>query len=489
MTTGDTIFALSSGHGRAGVAVIRVSGPSAGVVIERMAAPTPKPRFAAFRTIKHPDSGEVLDQALVLWFPGPKSESGEDMAELQVHGGRAVVGGVLAAIGSMEGCRLAEPGEFARRAFENGKLDLTGVEGLADLIDAETAAQRRQALRQAEGGLARLYGGWRRRLIEAMALLEAAIDFSDEGDVAHDAEAIARSNAASLRDAISAHLDDGYRGELVRDGFQVVLAGAPNAGKSSLLNALARRNVAIVSDEAGTTRDIIEVKLDLEGLPVVVSDTAGIREAAGKVEQEGVRRALQRARHADLVVWLVDATADPATLADAAALADPVVSLPNLGLEDAAVLRQVQDGDSVRQDGVSGPLDGASATKASVDQTLVVLSKFDLVDAARQPPVAGAIRLSVVTGEGIDVLTGLLAAAGRASMGSDEAPALTQARHRHHLEQCLASLRAGLAQRAGDTELVADDLRRAADALGRLTGAVDAEDVLDEVFGRFCIGK
>ena len=341
MASGDTIFALSSGHGRAGVAVIRVSGPMAGVVIERMAAPRPKPRFAAFRTIAHPGSGEVLDQALVLWFPAPKSETGEDMAELQVHGGRAVIAGVLGAIGSIAGCRPAEPGEFARRAFENGKLDLTGIEGLADLIDAETAAQRRQALRQADGALARLYGGWRAELIEAMALLEAAIDFSDEGDVAHDAETMARAKVAALADAIARHLDDGHRGELVRDGFQVVLAGAPNSGKSSLLNALARRDVAIVSDEAGTTRDIIEVKLDLEGLPVVVSDTAGIREAAGKVEQEGIRRALQRAKQADLVVWLVDAT----EVREAASL-DPVVSLPNHGSADPAVLRQAQDGDS-----------------------------------------------------------------------------------------------------------------------------------------------
>ncbi|MET0193337.1 MAG: tRNA uridine-5-carboxymethylaminomethyl(34) synthesis GTPase MnmE, partial [Hyphomicrobiaceae bacterium] len=239
MTSGDTIFAQSSGHGRAGVAVIRVSGPNAGVVVERMASPRPKPRFAAFRTIAHPGSGEVLDQALVLWFPAPKSETGEDMAELQVHGGRAVVAGVFEAIGSIQGCRLAEPGEFARRAFENGKLDLTGVEGLADLIDAETAAQRRQALRQADGALARLYGGWREQLIEALALLEAAIDFSDEGDVARDAEAMSRERVEELRGAIARHLDDGHRGELVRDGFQVVLAGAPNAGKSSLLNALA----------------------------------------------------------------------------------------------------------------------------------------------------------------------------------------------------------------------------------------------------------
>jgi tRNA modification GTPase len=464
MASGDTIFALSSGHGRAGVAVIRVSGPTAGVVIERMAAPKPKPRFAAFRTIAHPGSGEVLDQALVLWFPAPKSETGEDMAELQVHGGRAVIAGVLGAIGSIAGCRPAEPGEFARRAFENGKLDLTGIEGLADLIDAETAAQRRQALRQADGALARLYGGWRAELIEAMALLEAAIDFSDEGDVAHDAETMARAKVAALADAIARHLDDGHRGELVRDGFQVVLAGAPNSGKSSLLNALARRDVAIVSDEAGTTRDIIEVKLDLEGLPVVVSDTAGIREAAGKVEQEGIRRALQRAKQADLVVWLVDVT----EVREAASL-DPVVSLPNHGSADPAVLRRAEDGDSGR--------------------TLLVLSKADLVGADRLPAARDAVAVSALTGQGIDMLTGLLADAARTRIGADEAPALTQERHRHHLEQCAASLRAGLAQRAGATELGAEDLRRAADALGRVTGAVDVEAVLDAVFGRFCIGK
>ena len=443
MTPRDTIYALSSGHGRAGVAVIRVSGPAAGTVLERMAGGRPAPRTAALRRVRDPSSGEVLDGGLVLWFPAPNSETGEDMAELQVHGGRAVVAGVLAAAGKIQGCRLAEPGEFARRAFENGKLDLTGVEGLADLIDAETAAQRRQALRQADGALAALYGGWRKRLIEAMALLEAAIDFSDEGDVARDAEAMSRAEILTLRDAIARHLDDGHRGELVRDGFQVVLAGAPNSGKSSLLNALARRDVAIVSEEAGTTRDIIEVKLDLEGLPIVVSDTAGIREASGKVEQEGIRRALQRARQADLVVWLVDATA-----------------------------------------GESAPPDTSMAVVK-----LVVLSKADLVDAAKLPKFPDAIAVSAKTGQGIDELTRQLAAAARARIGDAEAPALTQARHRQRLEQCLASLRAALDQPAGATELGAEDLRRAADALRRLTGVVDVEDVLDQIFGRFCIGK
>src|SRR6185295_979101 len=269
-----TIFALSSGHGRAGVAVIRLSGPAAGSVLDRMAAPRPKPRYAAFRRLRHPHTAEVLDHALVLWFPGPASETGEDMAEFQVHGGRAVVQGVIGALAALEGCRLAEAGEFARRAFENGKLDLTGVEGLADLIDAETAAQRRQALRQAEGALAKLYAGWRQRLVGATALLEAAIDFSDEADVVSDAVGRAREEVEALQGEINRHLDDEHRGELIRDGFQVVLAGPPNVGKSSLLNALARRDVAIVSAEAGTTRDVIEVKLDLDGLPIVVSDTA-----------------------------------------------------------------------------------------------------------------------------------------------------------------------------------------------------------------------
>src|SRR5262249_53104291 len=228
-----TIFALSSGHGRAGVAVIRISGPAAGNVLDKMAAPRARPRFAALRRIRHPQTGEVIDHGLALWFAAPRSETGEDMAELQVHGGRAVVQATLEAIGRIEGCRLAEPGEVARRAFQNGKLDLTGVEGLADLVDAETAAQRRQALRQAEGALGKLYARWRQRLIAATALMEAAIDFSDQADVASDAAAKARAEADAMLAEIVRHLDDGHRGEVIRDGFRVVLTGAPNVGKSS----------------------------------------------------------------------------------------------------------------------------------------------------------------------------------------------------------------------------------------------------------------
>jgi tRNA modification GTPase len=445
-TASDTIFALSSAQGRAGVAVIRVSGPAAAEAIARMAPPVPKPRFAAFRKIKHPRTGETLDEGLVLWFPAPRSETGEDMAEFQVHGGRAVIQGVLAALGSVDGCRLAEPGEFARCALENGKLDLTGAEGLADLIDAETAAQRRQALRQAGGSLYRLYEGWRQRLIGAMAQLEAAIDFSDEPDVAAGTVSKARAEVEALAQDIAKHLDDGHRGELLREGFHVVLAGPPNAGKSSLLNALARRDVAIVSEEAGTTRDVIEVRLDLDGLPVIVSDTAGLREATGKVELEGIRRTLGRAREADLILWLIDVTAPPAAV----------------------------------------PPDIAARS----DRTLIVVNKMDLAASdVLHPLPAGAIGISALTGQGIDTLTRRLTDFVGAHLGESEAPALTQTRHRQQLERCVAALKLFLGSPMGEVELRAEDLRRAAQALGRLTGAVDVEDVLDQVFSRFCIGK
>jgi tRNA modification GTPase len=445
MSDNATIYALSSGQGRAGVAVVRLSGPAAGSVLDLMAAPRPKPRFAGFRRIKHPQTGEVLDDGLALWFPGPKSETGEDMAELQVHGGRAVVMGVLSAIGTIDGCRLAEPGEFARRAFEGGKIDLTGVEGLADLIDAETAAQRRQALRQSGGVLGRLYAGWRQRLLESTALIEAAIDFSDEADVVGEAVTRARGGIEALQGEITRHLDDGHRGELIREGFQVVLAGPPNVGKSSLLNALARRDVAIVSEEAGTTRDVIEVRLDLDGLPIVVSDTAGIRDGGGAVEQEGIRRTLARAQAADLVLWLVDAKA-----LDAPA---PQVTL-------------------------------------RPDRLLVVVTKYDLLDSnVLQPLPDGAVAVSALTGFGLDRLTRRLTAFAQARMGGEETPALSQARHRQQLLRCRAALATFLGSPMEEFELRAEDLRRAAQALGRITGVIDPEEVLGEIFGRFCIGK
>ena len=273
-----------------------------------LCGPPPPPRQASLRKVRSPGTGELLDRGLALWLPGPASFTGEDIAELHIHGGRAVTGRVIEALTSLRGVRLAEPGEFARRAFENGRIDLTEVEGLADLIAAETEAQARQAIAQAEGGARALYKSWREELVKAQALAEAGLDFADEADVAADAAVQADASVAKLLAAMSTHLAD-RRGERLRDGFRVVIAGPPNAGKSSLLNALAQRDVAIVSEEAGTTRDVIEVHLDLGGLPVIVTDTAGIREAEGAVEAEGVRRALARVENADLVLWMVDATA------------------------------------------------------------------------------------------------------------------------------------------------------------------------------------
>ena len=411
-----------------------------------MAGSRPPARLATGRHLKHPRTGETLDQALVIWFPAPKSFTGEDVAELQVHGGRAVVQAVLAALGEFPGCRLAEPGEFARRAFSNGKLDLTMAEGLADLIDAETEAQRKQALRQAGGALADLYEGWRGSLIEALALVEAAIDFSDEGDVGSTTYAQATGVACDLLTALTRHLDDHHRGEILRDGFQVVLAGPPNVGKSSLLNALARRDAAIVSEEAGTTRDVIEVRLDLDGLPVIISDTAGLREAAGAIEQEGMRRTVARSRAGDLIIWLMDATA-------------PQSHLPS-ELSDLA------------------------------DRTLWVSNKMDLRDGG-WPEVLpdDMVAISARTGRGVSELTARLTAIARERIAPTEHPGLTQERHRANLEECRRWILSFLDGAPQQLELRAEDLRLAASALGRLTGRVDPEMVLDQVFNRFCIGK
>lgn len=445
-----TIFALSSAPGRAGVAIVRISGPQAGLVLNVMAQPRPKPRAAGGRRILHPKTGEVLDRGIVLWFPGPNSFTGEDVAELQLHGGRAVVAAVLAALGEVPGLRAAEPGEFARRAFEAGKIDLAQAEGLADLIDAETEGQRRQALRQASGALSALYDSWRSSLIEASALVEAAIDFSDEGDVGERAFNQAQAVAETLLAAIRHHLDDGHRGEIMRDGFHVVLAGAPNVGKSSLLNALARRDAAIVSEEAGTTRDVIEVRLDLNGVPVVLSDTAGLREADGPVEREGMRRTIARARAADLVLWVTDAH-------------EPQAPPPD-------ELREL------------------------ADRTLLVLNKIDLLEP--KPTTAAEVllpddmlALSVKTGSGMGALVARLGLIASERAGTGEEPAITQVRHRQLIAACAGHLETFLRESPLQVEVRAEDLRASVAALGRITGRVDVEDVLDQVFGRFCIGK
>lgn len=441
MAVGTTIFALSSGQGKAGVAVVRISGAAARGVMTAMASPEIGDRRAAFRRIVHPQTGALLDKAVVVFFAGPKSETGEDVVEFQIHGGRAVVHAVLDALAAVPGCRMAEPGEFARRAFNNGKLNLVEVESLADLVDAETDAQRRLAITSG-GELSALYEGWRTRLIEIAALTEAAIDFSDEGDVSAASFAAARERTVPLSNDVTRHLDDAHRGEILRDGFRVALLGAPNAGKSSLLNALARRDAAIVSAEAGTTRDVIEVRLDLDGYPVIVSDTAGIREAGGQIEREGIRRSLSASRDANLTLWLSES-------------------------------------------GLDSP-----PKEISRETLLAVRTKTDL-GLPNQAALSGAdLAISTTSGAGLaELINAISQRAASALSDSAGMPAVARARHRALLEQVSESLADFLTGSAGDLELRAEDVRRAAHALGRITGLVDVEDVLDQIFSRFCIGK
>ena len=437
--TGDTIYALSSGPPPAAIAVIRISGPQAGAALQAVAGRVPAPRQAAFARLRDPQTGDVIDEALALFFPGPKSETGEDVAEIQLHGGRAVIAALFAALASVPGLRPAEPGEFTRRAFANGKLDLTKVEGLADLIFADTEAQRRQALRQLQGLLGDRAEDWRRRIIAAQALAEAGIDFSDEGDVAAGVTAQARAAAAELLAEISAALADSARGERLREGLVVAIAGPPNAGKSTLLNRLARREAAIVSPFAGTTRDVIEVQLDLDGIPVVLLDTAGLRETDDPVEAVGVERARRRAAEADLLVHVLDAFA-PARL----------------------------------------PPD---------ERAVVVRNKVDLL-----PEGSGygrAIGVSCLTGAGLAELVAELGRRAVALVTAGANPVLTRARHRAAVAEALTALdRFGAeAERGAELALLTEDLRLAAGAIGGIVGAVGVEDVLDRIFASFCIGK
>jgi tRNA modification GTPase len=454
----STIFALSSGRPPAAIAVVRLSGPNARIALQKLTGRLPEPRKATLVRVRDPDSGEVIDEALALWFPAPHSETGEDVAELQLHGGHAVVAGVLDALGGIEGCRLAEPGEFTRRAFENGRLDLTAVEGLADLIGAETPAQRRQAFRQLKGLIGDRAEAWRQRLIEALALVEARIDFSDEADVPEDLIGPAVHAAQQLRSEIAAALAGGGRGERLREGLVVAIAGPPNAGKSTLFNRLARREAAIVSPYAGTTRDIIEVHLDLDGYPVTLLDTAGIRDSTEPVEQEGVRRARERAAGADLVLWVTDGSA-----------ADRMV-FPEKNLADASMIWLALN-----------KVDLAEPVKAQVTPLSSSISEYGFI-----------YKISALNGTGIDQLINGLADFAKEYFATVEAGIVTRARHRHLFEQTLAAINRALAEAAkpGEhEELIAEELRSAATSLGRLTGRVDVEDILDVIFRDFCIGK
>ncbi len=437
---GDTIFALSSGRLPSGVAVMRISGPQTRFVIETISGGLPEPRIAALRSFRDSENSPI-DRGLALFFPAPASFTGEDCAELHLHGGKAVVDAMITALYKFEGCRMAEAGEFTRRAFANGKFDLTVAEGLADLIAAETDGQRRLALQISSGAQATLYASWRTELIRARALIEAELDFADESDVPGSVSDQVWRSMRDLADRMGKHVADGKRGAMVRDGFRVVIVGAPNAGKSSLLNALAGRDVAIVSDEPGTTRDLIEIKLDLNGLPVLVTDTAGLRETEGKVERIGIDRAREQASAADLVITLTD-------------LSNPV----------APALDDVADSVTLRL-GTKSDLASPSAA-----------AKYDLV-------------ISTRTGEGLDDLLEALTKRAALAAGNLSDPLPTRRRHMELLTETIREVTAAVYDEAAPLEVRAEYLRRASHSLGRITGDVDVEDILDVVFSQFCIGK
>jgi tRNA modification GTPase len=482
----DTIFALSSGRPPAAIAVVRISGPRAGEALKALAGKIPEPRKAALARLRDPQTQEPIDEALALWFPAPHSETGEDVAELQLHGGRAVIAATLAALDNIEGLRPAEAGEFTRRAFENGKLDLTAVEGLADLVMAETEGQRRQALRQMQGLLGKRAESWRARLIRALALVEARIDFSDEADVPADLVTPALGLARELADEIAAALADGHRGERLREGLVVAIAGPPNAGKSTLLNRIARREAAIVSPYAGTTRDVIEVHLDLGGLPVTLLDTAGIRATSDPVEMEGVRRARERAANADLVLWVGDANETESAAAAPAASGPPVWVIRNkidlIRRPDKRTESRLQEGNKNENIFIAN-----EELINTVNKGLMVAERRN---ESKSDTSESVFSISAVTGEGFDALFAQLARHADGFLAGAEPALVTRARQRRALEDALAALRRALKpELAGREDLLAEELRLAARALGRLTGRVDVEDILDVIFRDFCIGK
>jgi tRNA modification GTPase len=487
----DTIFALSSGRPPAAIAVVRISGPRAGEALKRLSGKIPEPRKAALARIRGADD-ESIDEALALWFPAPHSETGEDTAELQLHGGRAVIAATLAALRRIEGLRPAEAGEFTRRSFENGKLDLTAVEGLGDLVMAETEGQRRQALRQMQGLLGNRVETWRDRLIHALALIEARIDFSDETDVAADLVMPALEATRALEREIAAALAEGHRGERLREGLVVAIAGPPNAGKSTLLNRIARREAAIVSPFAGTTRDVIEVHLDLGGLPVTLLDTAGIRDTDDPVEMEGVRRARERAEAADLVLWVVDINATENAGAKPTASGPPVWVVRN----KIDLVRQ-PDGTNESNKLLYCKTESTFMTYEPLTDIVSngLTASNRLIDAAQRNESSFntneyVFNISSVSGEGFDALLAQLARLADSFLAGAEPALVTRERHRLALEDTMAALRRALKpELVGHDDLLAEELRIAARALGRLTGRVDVEDILDVIFRDFCIGK
>lgn len=497
MSEGETIFALSSARGKAGVCVIRVSGSRARVAVAALTGNSvPDPRVAALRRFVDA-RGEPIDRGLVLWFPSPHSFTGEDVAEFHAHGSPAVVAALVARLGQLNGLRPAEAGEFTRRAFTHGKFDLTEAEGLADLIAAETEAQRKQALRQMDGALRERYERWREMLIKTLAHLEAVIDFSEE-DLPADLFDRVSSAALELRGEIDAHLSDRRRGEIVRDGFSIVILGAPNVGKSSLLNALAARDVAIVTATAGTTRDLIEVDLDLGGYSVTLVDTAGLRETSDEIESEGIARARRRAANADMRLAVIDATAPSLDGLVASAMSEGDIVVANKidlsavsyesGASETRANEFVESDANASNDAIEGDaIEQFAAPESSFDTSALASNEHRVSDALSLP----MLRISARDGTGIGRLISFLTELVVARAGGSEAAPLTRLRHRNALEEARDALQraAGNLTETRAMDLAAEDLRLAGRELGRITGRVDVEDLLDVIFRDFCIGK
>ena len=450
----DTIFATATAPGKAGVAIIRISGEQAASALVALTGKNiPHPRQASLCKIYNPSNKELIDEALVLWFKAPASFTGEDVAELHVHGGRAVISEIIECLGAMKNLRVAEPGEFSRRAFLNGKMDLTEAEGLADLIDAETKMQARMALRQKQGELGGLYEIWREEILVTLANIEAYIDFPDE-DIPENVTQTIEKTIRSLINSISGHLNDNRRGERLRAGLNVVIIGPPNAGKSSLMNLLARRDVAIVSEHAGTTRDIIEIHLDLGGYPITIVDTAGIRENPGEIEAEGIKRARKRAEQADLKIMVFDANHE------------------NIS-PDAGELKNF--------------------AHMADENSIVVFNKIDLLADKNKialPVTYNKIRTieaSFNNGVGIDNILDYIKKSAEDGFATQGEPMITRERHRALLRESLAALQTFSLGK--NIELASEDLRQAALAIGKITGRIDVEEVLDRIFSSFCIGK
>lgn len=431
----DTIVALSSGALPSGVAVVRVSGPHCQLIVDKHISKSLTPRTVSLVPFMDPGTGEILDLCLALFFSRPKSFTGEDCLELHLHGGRAVVQAVLNSVTSHQGIRLAEAGEFSRRAFENRKLDLTEVEGIADLVSSETEAQRKQALSQTRGDSRETFEGWRKRLIHMRAMIEAELDFSEEEDVPEEISNEGFKEVQLLKNEIEAHLNDNRSGEIIRDGFKIALMGKPNAGKSSLLNALAKRDVAIVTHEAGTTRDVLDVHLDIAGYSVIVSDTAGLRESDNIVEAEGIKRAKMRGEDADLVIWLSDIDDDDGK--------------PDLEYRNVLYLKSKDDASQL------------------------------------SPPDS----ISVRTGHGMNALLLEIEKIIDRRLTQSESGLINRLRYRLAIEECVAHLNHVLDNVQLDVELKAETLRHASDCIGRITGRIDVEDLLDVIFSEFCVGK